>query len=112
MRTMLVVILVTILLVGTAQAQTVVVKGVTPCSLWASTRAGGSAAGLEAYQQGLINGIALGRRKDFWTFPYPIEPEQAFYWMDQYCAKNPLRSIIDGTYALFEERFGKGWNLP
>ncbi len=96
---------------GTAQAEGVLVKGSTPCSLWASSRAAGTASVLEGYQQGLINGLALGSGKDFWMFPYPIEPEQVFYWMDQYCANNPLSSTITGSYAVFDERFGKGWNL-
>jgi len=111
MRKFFIVSLAVMLSFGTARAQAVMVRGVTPCSFWASSRAAGSALVLEANQQGLINGLALVSRKDFWMVPYPIEPEQVFYWMDQYCANNPLNSIVQGSYALFEERFGKGWQF-
>jgi hypothetical protein len=111
MRHILATTLAVVLLAGAAGAQNVLVKGTLNCALWSSGRLNKDSTALEHYLQGLINGLALGSRRDFWSFPYSIEPDQAFYWMDKYCAEAPLSNVVGGVYTLFEERFGKGWAL-
>ena len=113
MRKILTVSLAVMLSFGAAQAQGVQiwVKGNSNCAQWASARQAKLSVALEHYVMGLISGIALGKARDVWLYPNKIEPEQVYYFMDVYCANNPLQDVIDGTYALFDDRFGKGWNL-
>ena len=113
MRKILIVSLAVMLSFGTAQAQEVGiwVKGSVNCALWASARAEKNAGLLEHYLLGFINGVALSYLRDVWRYPNKIEREQVYYFMDVYCANSPLQDVIDGTYALFDDRFGKGWNL-
>ena len=98
---------------GAAQAQEgeIWVKGSVNCALWASARAEKNAGQLEHYLLGFINGVAVSYLKEVWIYPNSIEPEQVYYWMDVYCTNNPLQDVVDGTYELFDDRFGKGWNL-
>jgi hypothetical protein len=113
MRKILIVSLATMLSFGTAQAQEAGIwtEGTLNCALWASAREAKASVSLEHYLLGFINGLALGEAKDFWRYPNSIEPEQVYYWMDKYCANNPLQDVIGGSYALFQERFGEGWYL-
>ena len=113
MRKILTVSLAVMLSFGAAQAQDVEiwVEGKLNCAQWASSREAKSSVAFEHYVLGLINGFALGEAKDFWRYPNKIEREQVYYFMDVYCTNNPLQDVLDGTYAVFEDRFGKGWNL-
>ena len=94
---------------GTAQAQAITLIGGVNCAQWASARETKTAGGFQDYLLGFINGLVVLSLKDFWD---PIQREQVFYWMDKYCAENPLENVMSGSYALFEERFGKGWYFP
>ena len=98
---------------GAAQAQEgeIWVKGSVNCALWASAREAKTSGQLEHYVLGFINGVALSYLREIWIYPNKIEPEQVYYFIDVYCANNPLQNVVDGTYALFDDRFGKGWNL-
>ena len=111
MRKILTVSLATMLSFGTVQAQEILLEGNLDCATWASSREAKASVALEHYLLGFINGLALGNRKDFWEYPSRIKREQVHYWMDKYCAENPLQYVVYGALALFEERFGKGWDL-
>ncbi len=112
MRKILIVCLAVMLSFGTAQAQTITIKGGDlNCAKWASARAEKNAGQLEHYLLGFINGVAVSYFKEVWIYPNSIEPEQVYYWMDVYCTDNPLQDVVSGTYALFADRFGEGWYL-
>ena len=109
MRKILTVNLAVMLSFGAAQAQGITLIGEVNCAQWASARETKTAGGFQDYLLGFINGLAIGSENDFWVYPNRIEREQVFYWMDQYCAENPLENVVYGSYAVFEERFGEDW---
>lgn len=81
------------------------------CAAWAEARKDQQAQLIEQQLVGTLNGFALATGRDFWQTGGTIDSQQAFFWMDQYCAKNPLDHLIMGAAALATERLGKGWNL-
>lgn len=91
-------------------AQPVMTKWAWSCADWAKYRSEGTAFGLEQYLVGEMNGLALGTGLDVWRLPTPIEAEQAYYWMDRHCENAPLDFLVNGIFALFDLRFGEGWN--
>lgn len=93
-----------------ADAQTIYVPHGWTCADWASARSEKTALAGEYYLTGVLTGMALSSMQDFWRQPYPIEKDQVFFWMDQYCARNPLSIVMTGAFVLAEERLGKGWN--
>ena len=93
-----------------ALAQTIYIEENWSCAEWASSRSNNDPS-LARYLVGLLNGAAMGTGKDFWGSEPKITPMQAFFWMDQYCANNPLSFLFEGGFDLLEERLGKGWNV-
>ena len=77
------------------------------CADWASRAKG--AASIEHHLVGLINGMALASGLDLWKLPTEIEKDQLFYWMDQYCASNPLNFVWQGSEGFASERRGTAW---
>jgi hypothetical protein len=77
------------------------------CADWAKRAEGISP--LEHHLTGLINGMSVGANLNLWGLPTKIEREQLFYWMDQYCAKNPLNLVIQGAGSFAIERQGTAW---
>ncbi len=65
---------------------------------------------IEQHVVGVLNGVVLASKQDFWRVDVPIDSKQAFFWVDRHCAENPLDILLTGVFALVEERLGKGWN--
>jgi hypothetical protein len=64
---------------------------------------------IEDHLVGLINGMSMASGLNLWDVPTKIEKGQLFYWMDQYCAKNPLEILLQGAAAFAIERRGAEW---
>ena len=87
------------------------VEGILDCGLWIAARKTNDAAALEHFLLGLLNGISLGSNVEFWRARgLPISREQAYLWMDGYCAKNPLKEVYEGAFALMSERTGGAYS--
>ena len=95
---------------ASAKAQSLYVERSWTCSDWAELRSERNAYPLEEHFVGMLNGMALGSLRDFWRVPVPIEPSQAFYWLDRYCANNPLDIMATAASVLVKERLGSDWN--
>ncbi len=95
-----------------SSAQEIWIETSWTCADWASARNEKSAYPLEQHLVGLLNGVVMTSGKDFWRLGGPIDDQQAFYWMDRYCAENPLGFLAMGGLALVAERLGEGWNAP
>ena len=95
-----------------SMAEGVFIERTWTCADWAQYRQSGQADELEEQIVGFFNGVALTSGRDFWQATGPLEPKQVFFWMDRYCADNPLGFIVTGAAALAKERLGDGWNTP
>jgi len=85
-----------------AEAQ-VELKFFVNCADWVTLRKQ-DAAPYEGLLVGVLNGLSIGRNTEFWERPgQAISAEQSFLWMDNFCQANPLKSIFDGAYRLFNE---------
>jgi len=83
----------------------VVIEGVVNCAEWTDGRASHTAENLEHYTLGLLNGLALGRGKEFWRARgSKFSPQQAYLWMDNYCRANPHNQVMTGAGELYKER--------
>ena len=67
------------------------------------------ASPLEHHLTGLLNGLSIGSDLNLWGLPTPVNREQLFYWMDQYCANNPLKALMEGAVDFAIERRGAAW---
>ncbi len=89
---------------GIANAQNIPVQGSVDCGMWLDARDKKIALALENFSVGLVNGLALGTGVDIWGGKgYIVSQSQLHYWMDQYCKKNPVSGILQGTYAFADE---------
>jgi len=100
------VVILVLLLSFAVPAKAVTTIGGTDCGGWLTAR---EEAYTHAWQyqfglSGLLSGMAIESRKEFWDSGNGITPDQVFYWMDNYCRKNPLRHINEGAFQLFRER--------
>lgn len=96
---------------GSAGAQDyLLVRGQVTCDIWAKHRTSMTAASLESFFVGLLDGITAASRQNVWLVPHEINAEQAYFWMDRYCADNPLSQVTYGAFQLIRERLGDGWN--
>jgi hypothetical protein len=91
-----------------AQDKSITVKGVLDCGTWIRARANiRSSNVLEGFLRGFMNGLAMGSGTEFWNARgNSIKEEQVFLWMDTFCGKNPLSSVIEGAIALMDEQTG------
>lgn len=91
----------------TSSAEGVTVSGMLDCGTWIEGRKAARAVALEHYAQGLINGLALGWDREFWSARgTSVSPKQVWLWFDKYCRDNPLDSIVTASFVLFKERTG------
>ena len=91
---------------GSARA-VVVIEGVVDCRDWTEGRADHTSVNLEHYVLGVLNGLALGRGREFWRAGgNKLSPQQAYQWMDNYCKTNPQKQVMTGAGELFEQRTG------
>lgn len=97
----------------TANAQTapVWIQGTLDCGLWMDGRKSGNASVLEHYVMGTINGMALGRSMEIWNAKgVETTRSQLYYWMDSFCAKNPLKTVVTGLFDFADEKTGGAWS--
>jgi hypothetical protein len=81
------------------------VEGVPDCGTWVQARAAGKAPVQEAYLLGLLNGAAIGSQLEFWlSGGIPVNRQQVYLWMDNYCRNSPLSNIVSGAGELMNER--------
>lgn len=86
-------------------AQGIYIEGTMDCGEWVQSRERQRSIAYETYLVGLINGLALGRKVEFWNAKgIVMSREQAYLWMDNYCKSNPLSQPTAGVFQLFEER--------
>ena len=87
-------------------AQGISVEGALDCGQWSAARTKERAGYFEHYLLGLLNGMALGKRIEFWHAGGRSSPsrEAVYLWMDKYCRENPLSHFITGAFELFAER--------
>ena len=77
------------------------------CADWAKRPKGISP--IEHHLTGILNGMSIGANLNLWGLPTPVNREQLFYWMDQYCANNPLKALMEGAVDFAIERRGAAW---
>jgi hypothetical protein len=99
----LLIALVTILiLIPPAMSQGVGIYGGSDCGQWVANSK--SNFSLKAWVLGYISGLnaALGDSRN--DPLYKINSaEQIFLWMDNFCQKNPLKTVQEGGNALYSE---------
>jgi hypothetical protein len=79
-------------------------QGIPNCAAWLQIRSSGRAVEATSWLLGFLSGISLGTGREFWDIPNKtLAPEQAYLWMDNFCQANPLKSVLDGAYQLFNE---------
>lgn len=82
----------------------IAVHGGIDCGRWTKARTEQTSIALESYILGMANGLALGRRVDFWRYSDSnLSEDQVYYWLDNYCRENPLKSALTGLMVLFDE---------
>lgn len=87
------------------EAKEINVRGSPNCAQWANARNDKFPSEHRWYLVGVLNGLALGSGTEFWSRSgHQISNEQAFYWMDIYCQKNPLGDLTTGAILLMKER--------
>ena len=76
------------------------------CGLWLKSRKTNSAQYLETFLTGTVNGMAFGAWLEIWrgTDGVLVSSEQLFFWMDNWCQKNPLKNTAEGTVVFANER--------
>lgn len=74
------------------------------CERWQEVRAPKSSFTTESYLVGLLDGMSVGSKSEFWRAkPNHLATEQVLVWMDVYCGRNPTDTVLDGARKLFEE---------
>ena len=86
-----------------ADAQVTIV-GTIDCGSWVSSRKSNNQL-MQEWLLGFINGISLGANMELWDANgQTITHQQMYLWMDNYCTKNPLNSVVQGSVELMNER--------
>ncbi len=95
-----------------ANAQGVVAMGgIVDCGKWLEARKNNIANYYEHYLLGLVDGFALGRVLDVWSGKGGrVTKEQFYFWMDNYCQKNPLNMTVTGAAAFANEMTDGAFN--
>ena len=93
-------------------AQSIFIEGTANCGTWLEARTAKMAGNLESFVLGNVNGLAVGRLIDIWRFKKSnVSREQLYFWMDEYCRKNALKGILEGSLSFADEmtngEFGK-----
>jgi hypothetical protein len=85
-------------------AQLIHVEGSVNCGLWLEARTAKTADNYESFVLGYVNGLAVGRLIDIWRFNRSnVSREQLYFWMDEYCRKNALKGVYDGSVDFANE---------
>ena len=89
-----------------AHAKEVALRGASSCALWTKGRAQDDAKYEKAWLAGYLSGLAIALDVDFWGAKKADElsSEAAWKWVDDYCAANPQKSLVQAAEKLFLER--------
>jgi len=91
-------------------ADTISVRSPIDCGDWKQSRSAQTSSAHEAYVIGTVNGMAIGRLIDLWNYrEVRVSTTQVFYWLDNYCTTNPLKSVITGLDEFANERTQGAW---
>jgi hypothetical protein len=83
------------------------IPGFDNCGTWIERRTGNDVRWRQMSERGVVSGLSgmsLAYRPimNFWNSEKGnLSPSQFFLWMDNYCRKNPLKSVIPGMMELF-----------
>jgi hypothetical protein len=89
---------------NTAYAQVMVTSRVD-CGTWAKGRKADQSIAIEHLLVGTINGLALGAMIEIWQpSKGSVSKEQLYLWMDGWCLKNPLKTILQGAFVFADEQ--------
>ena len=92
-------------------ANTIIVRGSIDCGDWLKAREVQQSSLYETYVIGVVNGMAIGRWIDLWNFEgNSISGNQVFYWLDNYCKKNPLKDVNSAIFEFADERTDGAWS--
>jgi hypothetical protein len=98
------IVMTALLMAVTSHAAEVSVQSAVNCAQWAQSRTSGRSALYESFFLGLINGMSLGSGVEFWNAkPVEVTREQAIFWLDKFCDKNPLSDMYLGAFSLLNE---------
>jgi hypothetical protein len=99
-KNLLVAFVLGLLLVQPAISQTAVSFGMFDCGQWVAKSNLNSRTWLAGYVSGLNSALATPKND-------PLNKinsiEQIYLWMDNFCQKNPLKTVQDGGNALYFE---------
>lgn len=95
--------------VGAVFAENVQIEVAWSCADWVEAKNNGQIY-IQQYLIGTLNGAAVAVAKDVWGLPPRIGPKEAFFWMDVHCQSNPLDTVVQGAFALLQERLGTDWS--
>jgi hypothetical protein len=94
-------ILISTSLISSAQ---ITIVGTADCGSWVSSRKANNQL-MQEWLLGLFNGLAFGANMELWDANgQTITHQQMYLWMDNYCTKNPLNSVLQGSVELMNER--------
>lgn len=86
-------------------------EGGVDCATWVMGRKENRAVVLESFLIGVLNGMSMGSRIEFWsTGGNELKREQVFLWMDNYCQRSPLKGLYAGAIEMINERTNDAWN--
>ena len=89
-----------------AHAKDIALRGASSCALWTTGRAKDDAKYEKAWLAGYFSGLAIALDVDFWGSKKgdELSSEAAWKWVDDYCAANPQKSLLQAAERLFLER--------
>lgn len=100
-------VIITILMMNISNATGVKMEGSVDCGMWVEGRKSKRSQLLEAYVMGKVDGLAEGAWIDIWrSNERNISRDQLYLWLDQYCNKKPLDSMLNGIWEFSNEVTG------
>jgi hypothetical protein len=83
--------------------------GLVECRTWLKARRDNDATAFENYLVGLLNGVAVGARIEFWNAGgTTVSKDQTYLWMDNYCQRSAHSNVVSGAMDLIDERTAGG----
>ena len=74
------------------------------CGQWLDARQTKQSSVYEAFVNGLLTGMSMGSGISLWGYPpNPVSQAQLFYWLDEYCRTNPLKTTLQAVAAFADE---------
>ena len=102
-KNLLIVLFTSLIFIQPAVSQEVAIFGGSDCGQWVANSK--SNFSLKAWLLGYISGLNAGLVGDSKNDPLRKinSAEQIFLWMDNFCQKNPLKTVQEGGKALYSE---------